>query len=162
VSYVECKKCGNREDANAEQGKKRRVSPILAFGGFDGILVDFGARQLDAVVSSSSSAESRDLYGIVSGISSATLYASVSASASATEDWPRSSSSRLPSTSPSDAARRSPRPRDAKTDPRRGEPMGEDIGERARGSPREARAKVGKPRRRIGASWFLWRRGSPR
>ena len=53
-------------------------------------------------------------------------------------------------TSPSDAARRSPRPRDVKTDPRRGEPMGEDIGERARGSPREARAKVGKPRRRIG------------
>lgn len=29
--------------------------------------------------------------------------------------------------------------------------MDEDIGERARGSPREARAKVGKPRRRIGA-----------
>lgn len=103
--------------------------------------------------SSSSSAESLDLYGIVSGISSATLYESASAasfvSASATEDWPEtSSSSRLPAPSPSADARR----RDAEADPGRDETKGEDIGRRPRASPREARAKVGRvrSRRRIG------------
>ena len=54
VSYVTCVKCGNRKTERMTSEsctrKKRRVSPILAFGGFNGILVDFGARQLDAVV----------------------------------------------------------------------------------------------------------------
>jgi len=105
--------------------------------------------------SSSSSAESLDLYGIVSGISSATLYESASSaafvSASATEDWPESSS-RSPAPSPSAAARRDARRRDAEADTGRDETTGEDIGRRPRASPREARAKVGRvrSRRRIG------------
>ena len=137
-----------------EQGKKAQALS-LPLAGLTASALAPGLGSSMSSSSSSSSAESLDLYGIVSGISSATLYESASSaafvSASATEDWPESSS-RSPAPSPSAAARRDARRRDAEANPGRDETTGEDIGRRPRASPREARAKVGRvrSRRRIG------------
>ena len=97
-----------------EQGKKAQALSLPLAGLTASALAPGPGSSMSS--SSSSSAESLDLYGIVSGIPSATLYESASAaafvSASATEDWPESSS-RSPAPSPSAAARRDARRRDA-------------------------------------------------